>query len=247
MFVVIAVLNFLALSPQSEHPHDSTLWQTGTFTSQQIEAHRHLESCATELVSDHKQPRGLRKMDAKIWLEVLRKHRMSYDGKIVAKAMDLTWAQIEPALPPKKLAGKVGVEDLAEGRMKELLLDPALSILPLDQWPKENRSAPVRATDEEWDLIARGCYDRNIFRIAEENEIWKDAEGQVISAGAFGVGKGKLLERSESRSRGLEAHHQPGSFQLPADDDTWRQRQAALLGTVGLNDSRRWRISLLEL
>ena len=54
---------------------------------------------------------------------------MSYGGNVVCKAMELTWAQVEPALPPFELFGRVD----------ELLENPALSVLPECDWVEAPR------------------------------------------------------------------------------------------------------------
>ena len=52
----------------------------------------------------------------KDWIEELKNRRMDYCGGTVAKAEDITWEQIEPALPKAGLAGMRGFQRPGLGR-----------------------------------------------------------------------------------------------------------------------------------
>ena len=113
---------------------------------------------------------------------------VSYVGEVVEKARWLTWAQVEPGLPP---VGKGGCLDASEFCGKEVrghLLNPELSRLPDDQVPDELPHAVVRATQNEWNTIAAEMVQRGVACVIEENDI-ATFRGQKVLNGAFGVVK----------------------------------------------------------
>ena len=61
---------------------------------------------------------------------MLQSKRIGYDGEVVAKAVDLTMAQVLPGChhPLKAL-------DIAEGQLKVLLANPPMSMMPMEEWP----------------------------------------------------------------------------------------------------------------
>ena len=185
MFVLVCTLNYMALGDFVPH-------FTSTHPSpNQRKALQHLEEQVETFLGKSK----LERLPAEDWLTTLRQKRTDYSGNVIAKAMPLSWSQIEPALPPRELAGKIACEDLAEGRMKELLLNPELSTLPMAEWPPDIKSAQVKAvSDEEIIKIAVGLHDRGILRVADEDERLIGPSGRAIYQGAFGVSKGKKLK-----------------------------------------------------
>ena len=62
------------------------------------------------------------------WQSKLGQHSVTYCGEVVQRAMPLTLEQILPALPPADLSGKLDAVGLSEGSMRELLLNPQLSM-----------------------------------------------------------------------------------------------------------------------
>ena len=136
------------------------------------------------------------------WDEIAGNARLSYQGEVVQKAVELTLDAVIPALPPAALSGGCKAVDLARGYLKKQLVDPSLSIKPRHMWPEKLKKAQVRASQAEWDKIAAECWKRKIFTVVEESElIWHN--GELLAAGAFGVKKGKQVW-SEERQKMVE-------------------------------------------
>ena len=77
------------------------------------------------------------------WAQKLVNSRLTYTGEVVAKSAPLTWRQIEPALPPQHLSGRLDPLAVAAPPLAELLATPALSLKPPEEWPQPIRNARV--------------------------------------------------------------------------------------------------------
>ena len=72
------------------------------------------------------------------------------------------------------------------------MANPELVIKPRSQWPKKFREAKVTASSqEERDRIGMGLAVRGIIRPVNKSELILDEEGNPLTCGMFGVGKGK--------------------------------------------------------
>ncbi len=76
--------------------------------------------------------------------------------------------------------------------MRELLDNPDPSVLPRSAWPDQLRSAHVRAPPAEWLRIVKGLREWNLVEFLEADELVTH-RGQVLTAGAFGIGKNKTF------------------------------------------------------
>ena len=103
-------------------------------------------------------------LPAEDWSEYLKNRRLSYSGEVLSRAETLTWAQVEPALPPPGLGGKVSALALASGRMRDLLMKPELTVLPREEWPDRLPRAQVRAESGEWAKITAGLVSEGWLR-----------------------------------------------------------------------------------
>ena len=121
------------------------------------------------------------------------------EGGVVAKAQELTWEQVEKALPPLGMSACVDAHALVAGRVKEILANPLEVIKPKELWPKRAKKGRIMATEEEAKKICLGLVKRGILRIAEKEERIYDLEGNVIAAGLFGIGKGNEFEAVDGR------------------------------------------------
>ena len=77
------------------------------------------------------------------WGRKIAAPRMTCTGEVVAKAAPLTWRQIEPALPPQRLTGKLDPVAVAEPPLADLLQHPRLSLTPEAEWPQHLPNAKV--------------------------------------------------------------------------------------------------------
>ncbi len=66
-------------------------------------------------------------LPAEDWSEYLKSRRLSCSGEVSSRAETVTWAQVEPALPPPGLGGKVSALALAPGLMRDLLMKAELT------------------------------------------------------------------------------------------------------------------------
>ena len=74
------------------------------------------------------------------------------------------------------------------------LADPALSVLPREEWPDVTPTSRVHASDDQWfDLVGAGLR-RGILQECPEDEVFCDGQGQPVLAGAMGVDKPTLIE-----------------------------------------------------
>ena len=127
------------------------------------------------------------------WPEVSWSSRMgqlsvSYVGEIVEKARWLTWKQVEPGLPPSDKGGCLEAADFCDPEVRAHLLDAELSRLPDDQVPHDLPHAVVRATQQEWNVIAAEMVQRGVACVIEEDDI-ATFRGEKVLNGAFGVVK----------------------------------------------------------
>ena len=130
----------------------------------------------------------------KDWGSELQKVKLDYSGEEVHMPEAVTWAQLEPALPPMGTAARVRALDLAEGWLRERLLDPKKCLLDEMDWPVEPAKARVWvASDSEWVRICRGAAERGLFAFLQEEDVFH-AGGRPVFNGLFGVPKkGKLV------------------------------------------------------
>jgi len=129
----------------------------------------------------------------KSWNQLLESRLGSYGGPVLTKARKLTLSQIVAGHPEADMSAQVETHWLATGFVKELLADPSKVVKDPSLWPKRAKTATVMASKEEeaW-TIAVELVKRRIFRIAKDDEQIFDGEGNPITAGLFGIGKGKL-------------------------------------------------------
>ena len=128
--------------------------------------------------------------------KLLGKVKLQYDGEVAQKTVHLTWAGVRPGLPPEALSGQLSAAKLASPTVQRLLLDPALSLLPKEEWPAKLKRPKVRATQEEWNRIGTGLVKRRIFSVIDEGLIiWHN--GEPLLQGAFGIGKGKHADHCD--------------------------------------------------
>ena len=121
----------------------------------------------------------------------------SYGGPVLTKARKLTLNQIVAGLPEAGMSAQVDAHWLATGFVKELLADPSKVVKDAALWPKRAKTATVMASKEEAWAIAVELVKRGIFRVAQNDEQIFDGEGSPITAGLFGIGKGKWPEGLE--------------------------------------------------
>ena len=81
------------------------------------------------LLADHFMGMDTAVVHRRDWRCIIDIKKIAYDGEVIAKAQELTIAQVLPGLPPEGVAGSVKAVDLAAPRLMELPLDPSLSVI----------------------------------------------------------------------------------------------------------------------
>ena len=186
LYVMVLTLNSLYLGPsawrrQQMHTRERTSAAQGV-------ALDNLRADVDHLLDLHKEV-----VPTKNWHEELKNRRLDYCGGTVAKAEDITWEQIEPALPKAGLAGCVDFSSLASGEMRRLLRDPTLLVKPRSEWPAKLKKAKFRVQDAHRREVAMGLVERGICKIILDEEV-PTHNGVQLLQGGFGVGKGKTVE-----------------------------------------------------
>ena len=98
------------------------------------------------------------------WEQKIKTTGVSYSREEVGVAQEMTWDQVEPALPPVGCAVVVDAEALATGGVKEFLQEPEMCLKPREQWPEKPKTAKIRAKDGEWPKIAVGLWTRQVCK-----------------------------------------------------------------------------------
>ena len=112
-----------------------------------------------------------KEIPARDWGARVGSSRLSYSGEAVSTAVPLTWEQVEPALPPKGLAGEVPAELLYSDGLRPWLTGPRKSILPISEWPDSLKRAQTRAEPEEWLRLVKGTAENGITDYIPEEEV----------------------------------------------------------------------------
>ena len=113
----------------------------------------------------------------------------------MAIAQELTWEQIEQALPPEGMSARVDAHALAAGRVKEILANPEEIIKHKSRWPVRARKSKIMDTEKEARTICIELVKQKILRVAKAEKRTYDKEGNVIAADLFGVGNGKEFHK----------------------------------------------------
>eukprot|EP00438_Fugacium_kawagutii_P030064 Skav225587 [mRNA] locus=scaffold901:108728:113061:+ [translate_table: standard] len=120
------------------------------------------------------------------WDEVIAASTISYQGELVEKAEPLELERVLASLPPEGAGGSVNILDLCEGKVKELVANPELNVLPAEELPETLPLPRVLVKDGEWEKIAKALYDRGIL---EPTENVLTHRGSLVQNGMFGVKK----------------------------------------------------------
>ncbi|CAE7349712.1 unnamed protein product [Symbiodinium sp. CCMP2592] len=134
------------------------------------------------------------RVDVFDWREFLRTRSLSYTGEEVKSACWTSWENIKPALPHGSV-GSVSALDLAEGGVREFLINPQ-SFLRKGWDTQSMRSSRVMVSDSDWGDLARGLVQYNLCAILPESAILH-CGGTPVFNGLFGVEKGEQAEGVE--------------------------------------------------
>ncbi len=96
------------------------------------------------------------------WDRALLAVTEGYSGSRLLKGLPVSWAQVEPTLPPPELAGRVPAVAVASPHIQEWLKHPEWSIKPRAEWPRRFRRSWVRCKPGEYPELIKGLYRRHI-------------------------------------------------------------------------------------
>ena len=109
--------------------------------------------------------------------------------------------------------------------MRDKILDPQRTLLPVWEWPKRPPKSRVRATQEQWNQVVTAAVARGLMVGVRPEEIFKDQEGRPVLNGAAAVkkiktvgGESKTLQRFISNFIPINAymdHLEGGDKHLP--------------------------------
>ena len=113
---------------------------------------------------------------------------VSYGGEVVEKARMMSWRQIEPGLPPPGKGGLLDARDFCDEWVAAHLDDAELSRKSDSEIPGPLPYATVRASEDEWNIIAAEMIRRGVARIMAPEDIATYKQQKILN-GAFGVVK----------------------------------------------------------
>ena len=128
------------------------------------------------------------------WKHFFQVRGISYSGEEVKVAKWTSWANVEPALPFGHI-GSISAVDLADGGVRELLLDPQRFLKPGFEG-EAIKSSKVMVRDEDWADLALGLVHYNLCCVLPESALLH-ANGKPIHNGLFGVEKGEQASGHE--------------------------------------------------
>ena len=186
LFLLVVLVNFMNLGLSEVHtlPKVKEPWD---ISEAQAHALDYLESQVENFVDtvDVNMP----DID---WDKVVKCQQVDYTGEMLMKGVPVTWAQVEPGLPPMGMAGGIDACRLAAPGMVQWLRDPSLSIKPRSQWPRRFRRSYVRCKPSELPGLMRGLRTHGIISFLHDNDLVLDSEGNPLANGLFGVPKGDV-------------------------------------------------------
>ncbi|CAK0803465.1 unnamed protein product [Prorocentrum cordatum] len=131
--------------------------------------------------------------------EDLVSRKSDYGGDAVSKRRDLECDLVVPVWPAAEHAGVLPIENFVFGEVREDFLDVKRCLLPASEWPETAARSRVHASDEEWYRIVQVGLQRGIFEAVAEQDILRDARGELVLNGAMGVDKWKVVNGVRTR------------------------------------------------
>ncbi|CAK0803102.1 unnamed protein product [Prorocentrum cordatum] len=130
-------------------------------------------------------------------VELFAKREVSYGGDVVQRAVELTWEQIEPALPPADRCGRLRAVDFCKPRVRRYLEEPIEMLVPLDCFPARPKPGKVMASSTEIVRIGRGLLERGLVAPLRRSDLLH-IHGEPVVNGLFGALKDDLVPSGPS-------------------------------------------------
>ena len=117
--------------------------------------------------------------------------KISYSGDMVSVKRDLIADKVIPAWPKVGKACVVSMHDVVDSQLAADLENPEHCLLPENEWPSITPRSKVYASDDEWFRICKAGHERDMFVPIDENDIFRNQFGDLVTNGAMGVDKPK--------------------------------------------------------
>jgi len=111
------------------------------------------------------------KVPAEDWGEKLKATQFSYEAGASARAEKVSWAQVEPKLPPAEFTAAIDAVRLASGPVRDFLLHPRKAMIDLEkiaECPPAGKILSAPGADAE---IGRGLLKRGMVRALRAHEL----------------------------------------------------------------------------
>ena len=125
--------------------------------------------------------------------EALGSVKFDYSGEPINYMEDLVAEKVIPCWPQP---GEAAVQDAVKfvpPVVREWLSSPSMCLLPEAAWPDSPPRSRVRASDEEWEKIVTAAVARGMMRQVPDEDVFRDARGNMVLNGAGGVKKVKAV------------------------------------------------------
>ena len=189
LFLLVTVVNFLNLGLSAANTLDAAQGPRDV-----SEAQHHALAYLREQVDNFLE--GIPERVPQInWASAAKSTRADYRGEMLLKGVPVSWAQVEPGLPPEGLAGSIAAASLASDEMRPWILDPSLSVKPFAQWPRRFRRSYVRCKPGELPGLIRGLFRHKVINFLSDDELVYDSTGRPLTNGLFGVPKGDITAK----------------------------------------------------
>ena len=124
----------------------------------------------------------------------LSQKRVDYAGAAVSVRRNLVAKLVVAVWPKVGSACVCDITPFVDEHLKDDLNNPPQCVLGPEFWPPQPRTSKVYATDAEWYELCKAAFCRNMLQAVPEHEIFTDASGHKVLAGAMGVDKPKEVD-----------------------------------------------------
>eukprot|EP00438_Fugacium_kawagutii_P015911 Skav211119 [mRNA] locus=scaffold2659:123518:130322:- [translate_table: standard] len=125
--------------------------------------------------------------------KLLASKKFDYAGRPVEYMEDLVCERVLPAWPKAGQAGIQPIEDFLSSETRALRTRPEGLLLAPEMMPRNALRSRVRATDKEWFHLVKEAAARGMMKPVEDSKVPKDRSGHLVTNGAGGVLKEKVV------------------------------------------------------